>query len=74
MVVLPEHMIGNGHGVELPHVGVHNPANNSTVPVALEGKTVAVKVIGCPVMEGFGLDVRVVLVPVTVTGNELLLL
>jgi len=72
MVVLPGQMIGNGHGVELPHVGVHNPANNSTVPVAVEGETVAVKFIACPEIEGFGLDVRVVLVPVTVMGDELL--
>ena len=72
MVVLPEQMIGNGHGVERPHVGVHNPANNPTVPVALAGKTVAVKFIGWPEMAGFGLEARVVLVPVSVMGNELL--
>ena len=74
IVVLPEHTIGNGHGVERPHVGVHNPANNFTVPVALAGNTVAVKFIGWPEMAGFGLEVRVMLVPVSAIGNELLLL
>ena len=72
IVVLPEHTIGNGHGVELPHVGVHKPATSSTVPVALTGETVTVKFIGWPEMEGLGLDVRVVLVPVSATGGELL--
>ena len=72
MKLLPEHTIGNGHGVEPPHIGVYNPANSSTVPVALEGVMLTLKVIGSPEMEGLGLDVRTVLVPATIIGSELL--
>src|ERR1035441_8107846 len=38
--VPPEQRIGNGHGVDPPHVGVRNPAKNCTVPVALKGKKI----------------------------------
>ncbi len=38
------------------------PLKNSTVPVAAEGETVAVKVTVCPLFDGFGLEARVVVV------------
>ncbi len=38
------------------------PSEKVTVPAALEGAIVAVKVTGCPTTDGFRLDVRVLVV------------
>ena len=38
------------------------PSKNSTVPVAVDGETVAVKVTGRPVLDGLSLDANVVVV------------
>ena len=44
------------------------PSKNVTVPVAVDGETVAVKITVCPNVDGFGLDVRVVVVGVLLTA------
>jgi hypothetical protein len=38
------------------------PSKNSTVPVAVDGETVAVKVTRCPLFDGFESDVNVIVV------------
>jgi endonuclease YncB( thermonuclease family) len=38
------------------------PSKNSTVPVAVDGETVAVKVTTRPLFDGFGSDVNVIVV------------
>jgi hypothetical protein len=40
------------------------PRINVTVPVAVEGETLAVKIPDCPAVDGLRLDVSVVVVPV----------
>jgi hypothetical protein len=47
-------------------------ALNVTEPVAEDGETVAVKVIGCPIEAGLELEVSVVVVPVSAMVAEVL--
>jgi hypothetical protein len=57
-------------GVERPQP---NTSLNTTVPVAFDGKTVATKVMGWPLFDGFGVDDRtVVVLPLSVMGEDTL--
>ena len=46
------------------------PSKNWTVPVAVDGETVAVKVTGCPVFAGLSLDANVIVVAALFTVCE----
>ncbi len=50
------------------------PVINVTVPVAVDGETAAVRITDCPTVDGLGLDVSVVGVPVWTIAVEVLAL
>ena len=54
-------------GCILHGAGEQVSSENTTVPVAVEGETVAVNVTDCPNIDGLRLDVRAVVVGIVLT-------